>query len=318
MTFDEIFGVPLKPRLSKAQAIMTTLFLFFESIATRQYVYEGLPEEIPFWAIEKALYFRGECVAFDVGGNKFVLPCALNGGLDAYNRYIAVQPIGFNGQSFPTVNVVEGADGSPQTGVLFYNNEFKLSTYALIAPLVNRLAYIWESLGINEGLSRVKWLIRADKKTASSIKYQADAMFDSGNPIMIVGDKKFLATSKDGIMDKQDFNVPYQPSDYWEDFDNTFFLCLTLIGVENAFMDSKKERLTAMEPQLNNAITNLANDARMKYREDAIEQVNKLWGCNAKVRRATDIEKEKALSEATSLLQKQGNETPGQETKGEK
>lgn len=287
-TYDDVFGIQLNPSLKKGQQLMSSIFLFLENICSRMFVYKGLPEEIPFWAIEKALYFRGQCVFFKKDGAYMVMPCANSQDIDAYGRWICVKPIGFNGTDFPEVRVSDvSPDGKVvlnQEGVMIYNNEFWLPTYALLKPMVNRLAYIWQSLGINEGLTRMKWLIQTSPNLASAIKKEADALLDSGSPLAVVGVKGFTTLNGEK-QSKLDFEGRYEPNLYWEDFDNTFFLCLTLSGVNNSFMDTKKERLLAGEIEANNGLVSLANDSKFKYRQDACKQINKIFGLNIVVER---------------------------------
>lgn len=291
-----------KYEMDDFQNIEVQLYLLFEQLANRQFDWEGLPEEIDSYKVEQMLFFTGQAVYFKQGENNIILPCANQGLLNIYGQYVSVRPIAINGTYFPTLYVKDYYDTSyslveKQNAVLVRNNEQCVPTFALIRPLVSRLIFIWKSLGINNGLSRLQTLIQANKDSASVIKQQIKSIIESDEGIAVVSDKKNI------LQELQTFNlgVEYKPQDYWYDFDKTWNMILTILGINNNPESEKKERLVVDEVNINNELTSLTNDIRYYFRNMSANEINKMFNTNIKVIKLPKVEEVKEDKEVEDV-----------------
>ena len=79
-------------------------------------------------------------------------------------------------------------------------------------------------------------------------------------------------------LEKLDFNVEYQPSVYWEDFDKTISTICQLLGITTNVSQGKKERLIVSEVESNDELTTICEDTRLAYRLQACDEIKELWG----------------------------------------
>lgn len=284
---DTLMGYHKRNKIQTMQDIESSMFLWIEELINKQFEYKGLPKEIPFDIIERVLFYYGMGVMFKVGDNLFFLPCSNVGDINIYGRPTQVQAIGLNGQSYGTpINIEDKFDSNfnlinKTDGVLFLNNEQGLSTQVLIRPYINRLMYLWQSIGINECLNRTRAILHCNKDISKVAKEQFTQIFEGANPIVILNDK---GMSQDNEISLNDFNVPYIANDIWVDFDNTLNKLLTIIGIKN-INSQKKERLISGEATATDEIVNDSLNSRLDYRKNAIEKANELFGINLQVDR---------------------------------
>ncbi len=267
------------------QEIETQLFIFIQSIIEYRFEYKNLPDEIPTYIIEDNLFNYGSCVFFKDNFFYYALSGANGNTLDVYGNPLKVRPIAKNGMQFDERTNVQYFDFKnnkiiEKDCVIIYNNRYRMSTYSLIYPFVNRLCYLWQSLGINAALTRIKVLIVSNKDQAPTLKALFNKFFDSEKIFAIVNDKSNL---RENIVDKLDFNIPNQQKDLWEDFDKTFNLLLMFCGINSNNNIDKKERLLVDELHINDKLTTIIMDSYFEIRVKAIEAINKLFGLNIEI-----------------------------------
>ena len=265
-------------KLDKMQQIEVQLFIYIFGIINEQFKWEGLPKEIKPYNLEKVLNLYGQGVLFKVGED-FAFCNAVNTNmLNIYGEPAEVQPVAINGMTFDRVKVNttlgENGDILLQDAVLIKNNLTSTPTYAMIKPMVDELAFIWQSKGINAGLSRVKALIHANKNSASVIKQQLKSILGSSTMIPVVSEKTNILKE----IEKFDFNIEYEPDKYWEDFDKTFATICGWLGITTNLSQNKKERLIVSEVESNDELTTISEDARLSFRKLGCEQANELFG----------------------------------------
>ena len=262
------------------------LFLLFMGLANQQFKYKNMPKEIPEWALEKILNYYGQAVLFKTKAGYAVCNAVNTSSINIYGEPTIVKPVGINGTSFDDVCVrdaIINPNGTDFTiikkdGVLIKNNMTSTPTYFLIQPFVKRLVFIWQSLGINEGLSRIKCLIYANKDASTTIKNAIRSILGSSDLIPVVGEKNNFLEQLQAI----DLKVTYTPDIYWADFDKTFQFILQMVGISANAME-KKERLTTSEAESNSEVTTLAEDTRLDFRKKACEEIKELFGLDVKV-----------------------------------
>lgn len=267
-------------KLDKMQQIEVQLFLYIFGIINEQFKWKGLPKEIKSYNIEKILNMYGQGVLFKpYGGEQYAFCNAVNTNmLNIYGEPAEVQPIAINGMAFDRVkvNTMLGLTGEIelQDAVLIKNNMTSTPTYAMIKPLVDELAFIWESKGINAGLSRVKAIIHSNKNLASTLRQQIKSIVGSASMIPVVSEKTNILKE----IEKLDFNVEYTPDKYWEDFDKTFATICQWLGITTNLSQDKKERLIVSEVESNDELTTISEDARLTFRKIGCEGAKELFG----------------------------------------
>ena len=231
-------------KMSAMNQIKMQLFLLFMGICTSRYKWQGLPEEMPSWCVEKVLNFYGQGVIFKEG-NEYLITSAVNSAsLNVYGEPCEVQPVAINGMAFDVKQVRDtmlkvGADYEvkPKNAVLIKNNMYSIPTYFLIKPFIERLCFIWESAGINAGLSRVVALVYCNKDVSSTVRAEINKiMGGTKSGIAIVGEKTNILDQ----IEKVDLKVDYKPDLYWQDFDNTFNMLCQCVGLTTDMNKSKK------------------------------------------------------------------------------
>ena len=296
-------------KLNTMNEIEVQLITLFMSIAIHRYEWKGLPKEIKPYNLEKILNYYGQGVFFKIEGGKYVVASATNqGNLDIYGEPVTVVPIAINGYSFDRVNVSDALDNTgnivSKNAVLIKNNLNSVPTFFLLKPIIERLCFIWQSLGINEGLSRIKAILHANKDIAGVMKSEINKILGSRNGIAVVSEK--VNVLKD--IEKVDFNVQYNPSDYWEDFDNTFALACQVTGITTNLKNHKKERLLTGEVESNDELTTITEDTNLEFRKLACESINELFGLSVSVDNKISQAKMTKPSDNSNLDTK--NDTP--------
>ncbi len=265
-------------KLDKMQQIQVQLFLYIFGVINAQFKWEGLPKEIKDYNVEKVLNMYGQGVLFKEDEQYAFCNAVNTNMLNIYGEPCEVQPVAINGMNFDrrVVNTMLGSDGEikEQDAVLFKNNLTSTPTYAMIKPMVEEMAFIWQSKGINAGLSRVKALVHANKNNASSIKQQLKSIIGSSTFIPVVSEKTNILKE----IEKLDFNVEYEPDKYWEDFDKTFATICQWLGITTNLSQNKKERLIVSEVESNDELTTISEDARLSFRKLGCSQAKELFG----------------------------------------
>ncbi len=286
-------------KLSEMNKISFQMLLLFLTIATERYEWKGLPKEIKPYQLEKILNLFGQAVFFKVG-NKYVVTQAVNSSLlNIYGEPTQVQPVALNGKSFPLVRVcedVEQVNGKyvemKKDGVLIKNNIYSIPTYALIKPMIDRLCFIWESAGINAGLSRVLALVHCNKDISGVVKSEiGKIMGGTRNGLAIVSDKSNVLEK----IEKLDLKVEYVPDKYWEDFDNTFNLICEVVGITTDMNKAKKERVLTAQVESNDELTSIVAKGYLGYRKNSCEEINELYGLSMSVDEYKQIKSTKPL-----------------------
>lgn len=270
-------------KLTQMKKIEYQMFVFFMEIANTQFKWEGLPKEIKAHNLEKILNLYGQGVFFKYGDDYLVCTCANTSLLNIYGEPVKVLPIALNGISFDQVNVSSSISADkkvePKNAVRIRNNMTCTPTYFMLKPFIEKLCFIWESMGINAGLSRVKYLLHANKNLAGAMKTELKKIVGGSDCIPVVNEKVNIMKE----IEKLDFNIPYQPSDYWEDFDKTFQFALQMCGITTNVSNGKKERLIVSEVESNDELTTLAEDTRLEFRKQGCEEIKELFGLDISV-----------------------------------
>lgn len=286
-------------KLGDMNKIKFQLMMLFINIATERYEWKGLPKEIKPYNLEKLLNLYGQAVLFKVGSNYIVTQAVNSSLLNIYGEPTQVQPVALNGKSFSLKRVyddVEEENGVfkavKKEGVLIKNNLYSLPTYAMIKPLVDRLCFIWESAGINSGLSRVVALVHCNKDISGVVKAEiGKIMGGTRNGLAVVSEKSNVLDK----IEKLDLKVDYTPDLYWQDFDNTFNLICECVGITTDMNKAKKERVLTAQVESNDELTSIVAKGYLVFRKSACEEIKELFNLNVSVEEYKQIKSTKPL-----------------------
>ena len=286
-------------KLSAMNKITFQMLLLFLTIATERYEWKGLPKEIKPYQLEKILNLFGQAVLFKVGNNYVVTQAVNSSTLNIYGEPMEVQPVALNGRSFARVRVYDDVgevDGKlavlKKEAVLIKNNMYSLPTYAMIKPMVDRLCFIWESAGINAGLSRVLALVHCNKDISGVVKSEiGKIMGGTRTGLAIVADKSNVLDK----IEKLDLKVEYTPQEYWTDFDNTFNLICEVVGITTDMNKAKKERVLTAQVESNDELTSVVAKGYLGFRKNACEEAKEVFGLSMSVEEYKQIKSTKPL-----------------------
>ena len=291
--------------INEMQDIENMLTLMCVTIQCSKGKWENLPNNLEEGRLERMLFTRGSLVASGLPEDFTILPYARTNYMSVYGELNMVQPIGLNHVKLPAVYVHDIMDyGSLkiQNGVLLRNNKLEIPTIVLVRTVIKRLTYIWQSLGINECISRARAIVTCEKTMSTKLRQNLTEMFGTSNPFVLAPTNANIEEN----INVQSFDVSYSPDAYWLDFDNTFNLLLTMLGVNN-YNNSKKERLITDEVNANNEVIELLNDSFVEERKKFCEECNKILGTNLKYTSAKELQ-EKAQQNKMNMLPLDKNE----------
>lgn len=280
-------------------SIKWQLVSLFLDICVNRWGYRNVPEEIPFYAPELSLFNQGQSVFAERGGAYFWLPSVIKDAPNMYGFPFEVDALSINGTEpiISNIRVMQIGrtlkDNKPLTGAEILNNVMRVSTLAILMPYIDRLDYLWSTMGINQALSRVQLVATCSKNNYDVYKRMIEKLLDKRDAVTLIKDKAQL----EGIQ-IQDFHVEYMCDRYWYDFDKTFTQALTAIGIKSNFASQKKERLISAEVDANDAVIQATRDSFLKYREKGLETANKLYGLNMDIsENEIDIDNLKSVTE---------------------
>lgn len=242
-------------------------------IARSVFKWNNLPNGIDEKWIERYLFNEGNCLFYNDPERGFmVAKCTPSGTLNYYDEPTLLRPYGTNYTGAELENNYEC--------VLIRNNDIMLSTSPTIQLYAYRLAEISRTIDVNISAQKTPVAILCSEKQKLSMKRMFSQVAD--NEVAIYGDKnlevdgiKALKIDAPVVFDK----LQIQKHAIWNE-------AMTFLGINNANMD-KRERLVDDEVQANNEQVEMSANVMLKSREQACEQINKLFGLNISVEKRT-------------------------------
>ena len=238
-------------------------------IARSIYKWDNLPNGIDEKWIESFLYSYGNCVFFNDKDKGFmVAKCTQSGELNFYDEPTLLQPYGTNFTGDELENNYEC--------VLIRNNDLMIPTAPTLQLYAYRLAEISRTIDVNVNAQKTPIMLLCNEKQKLSMKRMFSQVDE--NEVAIYGSKdlemdniKALKLEAPVVFDK----LQIQKHAIWNE-------CMSFLGINNANMD-KRERLVSAEVGANNEQVEISGDVFLKSRQQACEQLNKLFGLNITV-----------------------------------
>lgn len=288
-----------------------------EQDAVNRYVWYNLPYGLDSRLIERILYYRGQGAFFKMPNSRFYfLPYTLQSpddgpGIDVYGRYRGITPLPFNGSGtsdskdkdipwvqglvkkpvydFLSTDEIMQPDFDPEdylenSCVIFkdYTEQIaqkNIPRQMLQDPLLQYMSEIpcfaRTALLNSTGVLGVK----VQNENEASQVYAASegltrAALTGRKYIPVVGSIDFQELSGDNVAKAEEFLVSL------ESLDN---LRLGFYGIPNGGVFQKKAHMLESEQQMNAGAADLALLDGLKYRQDACDLINSIWGLGISV-----------------------------------
>lgn len=251
-------------------ATYTDYFYRLMMIARTRFEWDNLPDGIDEKWIERYLFSEGRCVFFkDEKMGFMVAKCTDNGKLNAYDESIYIRPYATGYTHKAIENHVDC--------VVIGNNDLWLPTTRTIQLFALRLAEATRTIDVNINAMKTPKIILCDEKKMFSLKRLFKKVDDNETKIFGVKDLdlesvKALDVEAPIVFDK----LQNHKHMIWNEV-------MSFLGIDNANMD-KKERLVTDEVQANNEQVDISASVMLKAREQACEEINKLFNLNISVR----------------------------------
>lgn len=238
-------------------------------IAKSLYKWENLPNGISERWIEEYLYNHGKCLFFKDENNGFMVTnYTENGMVNMYNEPVNIRPFATNYNGTQRTNHIDAT--------IIRGNSDTIPTRRTLEIYAKRLAEITRTIDINVKSHKTPYVILCDEKqkltmknVLNQIEENETAIFGSKN--LDIESIKVLKTDSPIVFDK----LEIEKKMIWNEV-------MTFLGVNNANQD-KRERLVADEVQANNGQVSISAELMLKSRQEACEEINKLWGLDIKV-----------------------------------
>ena len=133
-------------------------------------------DDVPEYILEYFLFKYGSCMIFKYNGVYFCTRYSPCGELDVYGRLTKARPIGvgktgtklneiFSNMELVIRDIVDPSSGEviKPNAVILKNDFVNSPTLATLKPIVDRLCYAWESVGITQANNRTKRIFIAIK-----------------------------------------------------------------------------------------------------------------------------------------------------------
>lgn len=244
-------------------------------VATNLFEWEGLPNNMESRWIENYLFSDGQCIFFkDPNLGFMVAGVAQDGGLNCYNDPTTLTPIATNYVYAGDKPLTNGEDS-----YLIRNNILRLPEFAVIRYYAYKLCNIDRAIDTNIEAIKTPIIVKCSDKQRLSLK-QAIAQRKDNEPVIWTDSGSDI----NAMVETMDLHPPMVFKDLQVQKHmilNEFF---TDIGVNNANMD-KRERMVANEVEANNEQVKACEDTLLRSRQEACEQINRIFGLNISVKR---------------------------------
>ena len=251
----------------------------FTEIAVSSFKWNNAPTSIDTRFIETGLYENKAMIYFtdEVMGD-LCLKCILGGQLDVYNIPLDRRAYASNGyqKNLDRTNSVIIWDN-----MLHYGTSNKMEIYA------KRLSNLDTIIDINCNAQKTPILLKGTQQQRLSL-LNAYEKYDGNQPVMF-GTENFLEGNENAFtVFKTD--CPYVADKLYELKVNLWNEALTYLGVSNV-QYQKKERINTEEINRSMGGAFASRRSRIKARQNAVEEINKMFGLSIEVDFEDEVDK---------------------------
>jgi hypothetical protein len=236
--------------------------------ALSMFEWKGLPEQINKRFLEVKMFEEGKVIFHDDPNYGYMVsPVMIGGAVNYYDEpttYHAVA-IGYNREM------------TADDGVVIWNNYSRTPIVPIIRAYAYRLYQVEKTMDVNINAQKTPVLILAEE--SQRLTMQNMYMQYEGNEPFIFGNKSGFNPDSIQVL-KTD--APFVSDKLMEYKHNLWNEAMTFLGVGNAKQD-KKERLVADEVAANDEQIQSSRFHMLQARQDACEQINKMFGLSVSV-----------------------------------
>ena len=266
-------------------------------LSVSMFNWEGLPDTIDKRYLELCLFGDGKAVFFqDETIGHLALRCASGGPLNVYG--------------IPVTRTAYAANGYNRTrdetnSVLIWNNMIHTNSVLDVEQFARRLYELDRTVDVNTRAQKTPVLILCDEGERLTVK-QVYKKYDGNEPVIYgtsgLQNVKFTVLKTDApyISDK----IYQLKTQYWNE-------ALTYLGISNVNI-VKKERQIVDEVLRNQGGTIASRYSRLNARQNAADEINRMFGLNIKVSYNEDIQTlEQDSTDTQDVHRKDGKEAYG-------
>ena len=234
-------------------------------LSISMFEWKNLPDTVDPRFLELTLFANGMAVFFkNDTGDYLALQCAISGPLDVYRIPTRRRAYAVNG-----FNMELTQDDS----VIIYNNMLHKNSMLDVRMFARELYNLDRAISVNANAQKTPILIRCtenERLTLENLYMNYD-----GNKPVIYGDKQLNPNALTVL--KTD--APYVADKLYQLKTQKWNEALTYLGISNVNIQ-KKERMISDEVMRNQGGTIASRYSRLNSRQEACEQINKMFGLN--------------------------------------
>ena len=268
-------------------ATFRTYFDRLTELSISMFKWQNLPPTIDARFLELALFGDGKAVFFmDEDLGYLALRCTIDGLWNVYNVPTKRRAYATNGYQM---------DLNIDNSVLIYNNMIRTNSTLMVELYSRRLWDIDRTIDINVKSQKTPIFLQCSESQRLTLKnlymkYEGNEPFIFGDKSINLDDIKVLSTQAPYVADKL-YQIKTQ---IWNE-------ALTYLGISNINIQ-KKERLITDEVQRNQGGTLASRLSRLKARQQACEEINRMFGLDI----WCDYNEEIAFTSVEPELQEEG------------
>lgn len=261
-----------------------------KELAISMFEWENLPDSMDERFLEMTLFEDGQAIVFrdDVMGI-LGLQVMIGGPLNVYRVPINRRAYAVNGYQNP--------DLTPENSVIVFNNMLRTNSYRDVMFFARKLYEVDRAIDVNIKGQKTPKVILCDENERLTMlnlfmKYDGNQPFIFGSKNLDLKSIQTLDTSSPYLSDKL-----YQlKTQIWNE-------ALTYLGISNVNFN-KKERLVSDEILRNSGSTVSSRYTRLNMREQAADEINRMFGTDIRVRYREDVQ----LVDASDEIMVEGGE----------
>ena len=247
-----------------------------KELAISMFEWENLPDSMDERFLEMTLFEDGQAIVFrdDVMG-MLGLQVMIGGPLNVYRVPINRRAYAVNGYQNP--------DLTPENSVIVFNNMLRTNSYRDVMFFARKLYEVDRAIDVNVKGQKTPKVILCDENERLTMlnlfmKYDGNQPFIFGTKNLDLKSIQTLDTSSPYLSDKL-----YQlKTQIWNE-------ALTYLGISNVNFN-KKERLVSDEVLRNSGSTVSSRYTRLNMREQAAEEINRMFGTDIRVKYREDVQ----------------------------
>lgn len=180
--------------------------------------------------------------------------------------------------------------------VPIWNNYTRTPDITIVNVYASRLAMIDRTLEINTKNARRNKVIKGSPNTQLSMVNFARSV-DSGEELLQVTgpmeDMQFIEALDLGVTPDAYEKLGVHRTRVWNE-------CMIMLGIDSANQE-KKERMVAAEVSANDAQADAIRFKSLKARQDAVAQINHIFGTNIKIDYEIEVERKEEMQQIAQL-----------------